>query len=354
MQLITALATPFENGKIHILSYLKLLERQKAADGILCVGTTAESGMLSPKEKKLLIRTARTMLPNKKIWVGIGGDTASAIKEGLFAKRNGADGLMITPPSFFKCTKEGFVQHVSAICAQTQLPIMLYNAPSRCCYTLWQDAVEMLSDKGICMKDAGSDLNYARALAPKLPIFCGNEELLRQFCDVGAVGVVSVVSNVAPNLTKHVMQIFENQRKSTKERAEELCEKCGKANCDCHAGHKKHQECDNEKSKKKFTNDIGRRQEVDEKCKKSKNNFENDIGIGNKICNTATAMDKKNIDDYQMLAKLAFCELNPIPIKYMLYKEGVFSTFDMRLPLTSASTETQKLIDEFWQINFER
>ncbi len=331
MQLITALATPFENGKIHILSYLKLLERQKAADAVLCVGTTAESGMLQPKEKKLLVRTARTMLPNKKIWVGTGGDTASAIKEGLFAKRNGADGLMITPPSFFKCTKEGFVQHVSAICAETNLPIMLYNAPSRCCYTLWPDAVEMLADKGICMKDAGNDINYTRTLASKLPLFCGNEEMLRQFADVGAVGVVSVVSNVAPNLTKRVMRIFEEQRNNRPAEKNDCSSESLKKKLD--TGHKKN-----------ANGDCG--------CKCSKCNLKSDIG-GN-ICDTATATDEKDIANYQTLAKLAFCQLNPIPIKYMLFKEGVFSTFDMRLPLTAATTETQKLVDELWQQDFER
>lgn len=338
MQLITALATPFENGRIHVPSYLKLLERQQNADGVICTGTTAEHGMLLQKEKKLLIRAARTALPDKKIWAGIGGDTRSAVSEGKIAKRCGADGLMIAPPSFFKCTKEGFIRHISKIFAETGLPIMLYNAPSRCCYTLWQDAVETLASKGVCIKDAGNDLNYARALSKKLPLFCGNEELLRQFAEAGAAGVVSVVSNIAPNLTRRALEFFAVQ--AQKESAATDGTHGGKPEREISTLPQRNRISSSDKDGKLRRTEIGR------------NSQSENIGLRDE--NNRTTGEKKHINDYNTLAKSAFCEINPVPIKYMLYKEGIFSTCDMRLPLTSANPNTRKIIDEFWQKDFDR
>ena len=271
MKLITALATPFENGKIHLESYNRLLATQRDADELLVVGTTAEGALLSNTEKRLLIETAKTA-QTKKVWVGIGGATAEAVKEAKQAKKCGADGLLISPPSFYKCTETGYVRHVAEILDATSLPIMLYNAPSRCGYTIWQNAMETLAKMGVeYIKDAGSEPTYA-AKTP-LTTYCGNEEKLQEFANSGAKGVVSVVSNAMPTLVKQAGEYAESSQ-----------------------------------------------------------------------------WQQEGANAYEVflkLARLAFCEINPIPIKYILYRLGIFSTYEMRLPLTPASEKTRAKIDEF-------
>ncbi len=269
MKLITALATPFKNDKIDTKSYQRLLKHQ-CADELLCAGTTAEGALLSVKEKQQLIEVTKSETATP-LWVGISnGCTKKAVEEGKLAKNCGANGLLVTPPSFFKCTENGFVRHICEIYDATQLPIMLYNAPSRCGYQLWQKAVEKLQHLKICIKDAGNDLVYAKNISQNIPLYCGNEEHLEDFIQgAETVGVVSVVSNAFPQLVKTV--------------------------CDCYK--------------------VGQH-------------------------NQATTF-------FEKLATLMFQELNPIPIKYLLFKLGIFETFDMRLPLTSATCETQKAIDDF-------
>lgn len=269
MKLITALATPFKNGKIDLVSYQRVIEKQKgSADALLCTATTGEAGLLSQKEKNLLISVAKTV--SMPVWAGIScGATNQAIREAVDAKICGADGLLITPPSFFKCTQKGFVRHVEKIVEATQLPVMLYNAPSRCGYVLWENAVTALAKRGACLKDAGTDVTYAKRISQIAPVFCGNEEKLHDFLTAGGIsGVVSVVGNAFPKLTKQVLQ--------------------GQCN-------------------------------------------------------------QKEVLTFQRLAQLAFLQLNPIPIKYLLYKLKVFDTFEVRLPLTVADVSTQKQIDEFLQ-----
>lgn len=309
MKLITALATPFLRGKLDLKSYARLVQSQNAADALLCCGTTAEGSLLSPCEKKLLIKIAKSLCPDKEIWVGISnGATAEAVKEATTAEKTGAEGLLVTPPAFFKCTEEGFVQHVLALQSAVDIPLMLYNAPSRTNYVLWKNAVKKLADCGVpFIKDAGSDVDYAREISTKMQVFCGNEELLQQFVQNGAVGVVSVVSNVAPRLVKSVLQEYaENAPRENRAEGARLKEA----------------------------------------------NFENSpkdnataANVFDRLCENRESDSEK----FRKLAKLAFCELNPVAVKYMLKRSGIFDTFDVRLPLTAANEQTQEKVNEFWE-----
>lgn len=271
MQLITALATPFKNGELCISSFKKLLKLQIGhATQLLCAGTTGEEAMLDEKEKQLLVETAKgTDLP---VWMGISGDTKSAVKQAKFAKQCGADGVMISPPAFFKCTQKGYVRHVQEV-LQVGLPVMLYNAPSRCGYSLWPEAVLQLAELGASLKDAGGDVNYAQNFCGSLPVLCGNDGNLPEYLQKHlACGVVSVVSNTFPWLTRQIL--------------------------------------------------------YGEATQKQLQLFENFSGI-------------------------AFAEINPIPIKYALFRLGVLESFEVRLPLTSAEKQTQQVIDRFCQQHAE-
>lgn len=255
--------------------------------------------MLTSREKALLIQTAREET-DKPVWVGVGGDTASAVREAKTAAKLGAKGVMISPPSFFRCTAKGYMEHVAKI-AETGLDIMLYNAPSRCGYALWQNVVEKLAEQGVSLKDAGGDIAYAEKLAAKLPLLCGNEQKLGEFVKVGACGVVSVVANVAPKLTRQVSESYVEKYRLTA---------CGCATDNVTA-----------------------------------------IDDGKNMTEKTFGKDVENI--YKTLVRLAFCEISPIPVKYMLAKLGVFATAEMRLPLTEATDDTKKAIDEFFAKNEE-
>lgn len=207
MKLITALATPFLHGKIHLESFVKLLESQICADGVLCAGTTGEGAALCACEKNCCLTPVKPCCPTSNSRLGVSSSvTAVAQVEAEFAAKNGVNGVLVTPPSFSKCTKEGFVRHVQLIKEACDLPIMLYNAPSRCGYVLWEDAVKQLAQEGIeYLKDAGSDIGYAENCEKHIKLLCGNEEKLSEFCKTDMYGVVSVVSNVAPHLTADVL-----------------------------------------------------------------------------------------------------------------------------------------------------
>ena len=268
-KLITALATPYIDGQIDKLSYEKLIAYQieSGVDALLAVGTTAEAQLLDECEKKLLITVAKGMMDKIPLYVGIEGkSTREAVKEAEKAQKYGADGILVVPPSFCKCTAEGYRLHIEEILKTVSVPLILYNAPSRCGYALDANIVKDLSDRVHFVKDAGKDLNYTANLAQNVHTVCGNDEMLKQFLCNGAVGVISVTSNIAPLLTRNVLE-----------------------------------------------------------------------GGDDRL--------------FTKLAKLTMQEVNPIPVKYMLYKKGIFSSYELRLPLTAASEATRKAIDAIWNEN---
>lgn len=267
-KLITALATPYRDGKIDAYSYERLVSYQIAngVDALLAVGTTAEAQLLDKCEKKLLVKLAKGIAGNIPVFVGIEGrSTREAVAEAEAAEKTGADGILVAPPTFVKCTPQGYLLHIKQILNAVSVPLMLYNAPSRCNYVLDRATVEILAESIPYLKDAGTDLDYTAALSSKITVLSGNDGLLPEFLQRGAAGVVSVVSNVAPRLTRKVLNGYENAYQLFRE-----------------------------------------------------------------------------------LARLSMLEVSPIAIKYMLFKKRIFNSYEMRLPLTAASIETQREIDNIW------
>ena len=208
-KVITALATPYLDGKIDKLSYEKLIRFQveHGVDALLAVGTTAEAQLLDDCEKKLLIKIAKALSDGTPVYAGVEGrSTAQAARDAERAQKYGADGILVAPPSFCKCTAEGYRLHIEKILENVSVPLILYNAPSRCGYTLDLETVKELSDRVHLLKDAGNDLSYTEKAAKSLNVLCGNDGMLPQFLEKRACGVISFVSNVAPKLTKKVLE----------------------------------------------------------------------------------------------------------------------------------------------------
>lgn len=205
----TALVTPFRDGQIDEPAFERLIKAQIRAgvQGIVPVGTTGESPTLSFEEHLHVIELA-VRLAKKRLQViaGTGGNsTDEAIYLTVGAEQLGADGSLQVAPYYNKPSQEGIYQHFRAIAKASKLPIMLYSIPGRCGVEIAVETVKRLAAD--CptiraIKEAGGNVDRVSqlraALGAKFAILSGDDALTLPFISVGATGVVSVASNVAP------------------------------------------------------------------------------------------------------------------------------------------------------------
>jgi 4-hydroxy-tetrahydrodipicolinate synthase len=205
----TALVTPFRNGNVDPAAFEKLIEAQIAAgiDGVVAIGTTGESPTLSHEEREEVIRLAVTFANRRcKVLAGTGSNsTEHAIADTKMAEKLGVDGALLVAPYYNKPSQEGLFRHFKAIAAETKLPIMLYNIPGRCGVDIGADTVVRLADECgniVSIKEASGSVERVGELRCRLPeaftILSGDDALTLPFMAVGAVGVVSVASNLFP------------------------------------------------------------------------------------------------------------------------------------------------------------
>jgi 4-hydroxy-tetrahydrodipicolinate synthase len=205
----TALVTPFRNDAIDVAAFEKLVERQIAAgiSGIVAVGTTGESPTLSHRERQELIRlTVATAKKRCQVLAGTGSNaTQHAVADTIMAEKLGADGALLVAPYYNKPSQEGLFRHFKTVADATSLPIMLYNIPGRCGVDIGPDVVVRLARECrniVSLKEASGSVERVSELRARLPdsftILSGDDSLTLPFMSVGAVGVVSVASNLFP------------------------------------------------------------------------------------------------------------------------------------------------------------
>ena len=205
----TALVTPFRSGAIDVSAYEKLIEAQVAAGitGIVAVGTTGESPTLSPEEREQVIRLAITSAKKRcVVLAGTGSNsTHHAVADTKAAEKLGVDGALLVAPYYNKPSQEGLFRHFKTIANATSLPIMLYNIPGRCGVDIGPDTVVRLAAECrniVSIKEASGSVERVSELRARLPkaftILSGDDSLTLPFMSVGAVGVVSVASNLFP------------------------------------------------------------------------------------------------------------------------------------------------------------
>lgn len=205
----TALVTPFRNGAIDVAAFENLIESQIAAGitGIVAVGTTGESPTLSHEERQELIRLAvATAKKRCLVLAGTGSNaTPHAVADTERAEKLGADGALLVAPYYNKPSQEGLFRHFKIIADTTSLPIMLYNIPGRCGVGIASDTVLRLAAECrniVTIKEASGSVDRVSELRGRLPesftISSGDDSLTLPFMSVGAVGVVSVASNLFP------------------------------------------------------------------------------------------------------------------------------------------------------------
>ena len=216
----TALVTPFRNGGIDAAAFEKLIESQIAAgiSGVVAVGTTGESPTLSHEERQELIGLAvATAKKRCQVLAGTGSNaTQHAVADTKMAEKLGADGALLVAPYYNKPSQEGLFRHFKAIADATALPIMLYNIPGRCGVDIASDTVTRLAKECrniVTIKEASGSVERVSELRARLPesftILSGDDSLTLPFMSVGAVGVVSVASNLFPTGVCALVRAYE-------------------------------------------------------------------------------------------------------------------------------------------------
>lgn len=205
----TALVTPFRDGRVDTAAFEALVERQIAAGvaGLVTAGTTGEAATLHQDEiDDLVARTVRIARGRAMVIAGAGtNDTLATLDKVRRAEASGADGLLIVTPYYNRPSQRGLIQHYGAVADSTGLPIMLYSVPGRCGVEIAVDTCAALRDRHdnvVAIKEAGGSVERVtrlrRACGADFPIHSGDDGLTLAFLAAGAVGVTSVVSNVAP------------------------------------------------------------------------------------------------------------------------------------------------------------
>ncbi|MBR5888144.1 MAG: 4-hydroxy-tetrahydrodipicolinate synthase [Akkermansia sp.] len=207
--LYTAIVTPFKDDKVDTEALKALVEAQIAGgvDGIVPVGTTGESPTLSHKEHMEVIRLTIEFAAGRcQVIAGTGSNsTIEAIEMTKEAEAMGADGTLQVCPYYNKPSQEGVYRHFKAIADSTTLPILLYSIPGRSGIEISVDTVARLAKDCpniVAIKEAGGSVERVNQLVQALPadfaILSGDDGLTVPFISCGAVGLVSVTSNVAP------------------------------------------------------------------------------------------------------------------------------------------------------------
>ncbi|MBX3732164.1 MAG: 4-hydroxy-tetrahydrodipicolinate synthase [Verrucomicrobiae bacterium] len=215
----TAIVTPFRRGLLDEEALGRLIEAQVrgGVDGIVPVGTTGESPTLDCEEHIRVVElSVRHAAGRIRVIAGTGGNsTREAIDLTRRAEAVGADATLQVAPYYNKPTQEGLFQHFKAVAGSTGLPVMLYSIPGRCGVEIAVDTVVRLA--GACrnvvsLKEAGGSCDRISLLKAALPdrfsLLSGDDSLTLPFMAVGARGVVSVASNVAPRQVSAMVRRF--------------------------------------------------------------------------------------------------------------------------------------------------
>ncbi|HAX46495.1 MAG TPA: 4-hydroxy-tetrahydrodipicolinate synthase [Nitrospina sp.] len=215
-----AIVTPFKNGKVDETALRALIEYQISggANGIVPCGTTGESATLSHEEHDQVIRIAVEACKGKvPVLAGTGSNsTQEAIKLTQHAQAAGADGSLQITPYYNKPSQEGLYQHFSTVAADTDLPIILYNVPSRTSVNMCPETVARLAKiKNIVgVKEASGSLQAISEIidlcGKDFTVLSGDDPLLWPILAVGGRGVISVSANILPGKVAAMCQAAAN------------------------------------------------------------------------------------------------------------------------------------------------
>ena len=217
-----AIVTPFtQDDKVNFEELGKMIDFQIAGgtDAIIICGTTGESSTLTHDEHDACIKFAVEHTAGRvPVIAGTGSNsTAEAIRLSTHAQNNGADALLLVTPYYNKATQKGLIQHYTAIANSVDLPIILYNVPSRTGVNILpQTAVTLAKNVKniVAIKEASGNISQVAELAALadgcIDIYSGNDDQVVPILSLGGVGVISVLSNVMPKLTHDMVMSYLN------------------------------------------------------------------------------------------------------------------------------------------------
>ncbi len=227
--------TPFRNGEVDTEAFRALIERQieGGVDGIVPCGTTGESPTLGRKEHLRVIELAVEYAAGRiKVIAGTGANaTAEAIALTTQAAKLGVDGTLQVCPYYNKPSQEGLYQHYKAIAESTDLPMMLYSIPGRSVIEIAVDTIARLAADCptiIANKEAGGNPERVTEIKAALPddfqILSGDDPLTIEFMKRGAVGLVSVATNLIPGVMAELVKAMAEGRTADAEAIQEKYE----------------------------------------------------------------------------------------------------------------------------------
>lgn len=216
-----ALVTPFhEDGSINYGKLEELIDYQieNLTDAIVICATTGESPALDHEEHSEAIRRCVEHVAGRvPVIAGTGSnDTAYAVKLSNAAEEAGVDGLLMVTPYYNKTSQAGLIEHFNFVADRVSTPIILYNVPSRTGLNIKPETyLELSKHKNIvATKEANGDISALaqtrRLCGDELTLYTGNDDQITAFMSLGAKGVVSVLSNVAPKAAHDIVYKYLN------------------------------------------------------------------------------------------------------------------------------------------------
>lgn len=220
-----AMVTPFhEDESVNYEAFAEMIERQIAGgtDALIVCGTTGEPATMTEEERLSVIRFAVERTNHRiPVIAGSGGNHTRAVVEFSKKAQNlGVDGLLIVTPYYNKATQKGLFEHYAKVAAEVDLPIIMYNVPSRTGCNIQPEMAVSLArayDNIVGIKEASGNITQVAKLARLagkgtgenvLDIYSGNDDQIIPILSLGGIGVISVLSNVAPRDTHDMVMKY--------------------------------------------------------------------------------------------------------------------------------------------------
>ena len=213
----TALVTPFNDKGIDFAAFETLIEYQidNGIDALIVCGTTGESSTMTKEEDlsaiEFVVKQSDGRIP---VIAGTGSNnTATAIETSMEASDLGVDGLLVVTPYYNKCTDTGLIRHYWAIADASSVPLIVYNVPGRTGVNVKPAVMKEIAEHEnvIALKAACANISQiveTAMLCPDIDLYSGNDDHVVPLLSVGGKGVISVVSNVAPQMTHDMVASY--------------------------------------------------------------------------------------------------------------------------------------------------
>ena len=212
-----AIITPFDGNTTNYDALGELIDWQieQGTDAIIICGTTGEASTMPDAEHLAAIEyTVKRVAKRVPVIAGTGSnETAHAIELSKKAEELGADGLLQVTPYYNKTTQKGLIAHFGAIADAVNIPIILYNVPSRTGVNISIPVLKELAkrDNIVAIKEASGNISYTAQVAaevPELYIYSGNDDMIVPAMSLGGKGVISVLANVMPKETHELCKAY--------------------------------------------------------------------------------------------------------------------------------------------------